>query len=287
MTTVYASTTYLGPGRTKIGDAIGYLQGLDLDGLEMGSTHLWQPEQDFIAAARTWAKETLVHNYCPPAQDDLILNIASLDKEIRAASIAHANKCISFAADIGAIGYTVHPGFRSEPTNATSAKTDGAYDFNFSDIEADYDTAFGLMIDALKELAASAEEAGILLAIETEGSVTKQGVLLMERPEEYDLLFKEIPAGVGINANIAHMMLASVVHGHSVEGFLEKFRSRIIAVELSHTDVHQDLHQSLKPDSPPLRFLDRIPDVPIVLEFRDATPDDIARSIDIVRSRLA
>lgn len=280
---VFASTTYLGPGRTPVGDALRGLQNCGLDGIEIGSTHLYQ--DDFAAQARTWTGATVVHNYCPPAKSEMIMNIAATDPTHRRASVEHAKKCLRFASEIGAELYTVHPGFKAEAVGTTEPDSKRSYDFAFAAVRAPQAEAFSRMLESLKELVDDAQRLGVALAIESEGSVTKQGVLLMETPGEYDDLFTAIPEGLGLNLNLAHTSLAARVHDFDVAQFLGTHAARIRAVELSHNDGHNDSHAPLTANSPVLDWVARLPDVPLILEFRDATPDQVATSAALVRSR--
>ena len=56
------------------------------------------------------------------------------------------------------------------------------------------------------------------------------------------------------------------------------------AVELSHNDGIADQHRPLEPDSWVLEWIPALPDVPLILEFREATRADIERSIALLRT---
>lgn len=279
---VYASTTFLGTGATDLAEPLGLLADIDLDGVELGSTHRWRGD---LAAevARLWSKPMLTHNYFPPAKDDMILNIASADTEIRSRSIAHMKHCLAFAADIGATLYTIHPGFLAEPKAAGNDPAARRFDFQFDGNGTPHARAFQLMIDALKDLVEAAAASGVRLAIETEGSLTSAGVTLMEEPAEYDRLFDAIPEGLSINLNLAHSSLAAKGRGFDLGDFVDAIVPRIAAVEISHNDGHGDQHRPLEPDAPVLDWIPRLPDVPLILEFRCAAAADIRRSAQILR----
>ena len=99
---IFASTTFHGTGPVALAEPLAMLSDIGLDGVELGSTHRWQADiQSDIR--RLWSKPLITHNYFPPAKDDLVLNIASLDPDVRMRSIEHMKFCLAFAADIGAI----------------------------------------------------------------------------------------------------------------------------------------------------------------------------------------
>ncbi len=280
---LFVSTSALGPTPTDIGAALDMLAGLACDGIELGSTHTWRA--DFADVVRRAARTPLlVHNYCPPARRDFVMNIGSVDPDLRAASVAHARTCLGFAAEVGATLYTIHPGYLAEPTGRQGQH---GYDFAFVGHRAEHDRAFSAMVESLKELAAVAANARLTLAIETEGSATNPGVLLMERPEEYERLFAAIPQGIALNFNLAHSRFAAKVHGFSLKSFVDQLHGRFAAVELSHNDGAVDQHRPLDPGSWVLDWIPRLGRVPLILEFRDATRADLDRSLALVRAQVA
>lgn len=279
---VYASTTFLGNRPTRLAEVLAALGDVDLDGIELGSTHQWQPDITEQVAAHC-SKPRLTHNYFPPAEHDMVLNIASADAEIRGRSIRHMKHCLAVAEEIGADLYTIHPGFLAEPVRPNSDLGIRAFDFKFRSDSTPYDRAFDLMTDALKDLLETAAGHGVRLAIETEGSLTSAGVTLMEQPAEYDRLFEIIPQGLHINLNLSHTSLAAKGHGFDMATFVSDIRNRIAAVEISHNDGHGDQHMPLEPGAPVLDWLPLLPDVPLILEFRCADADDIRRGVAILR----
>ena len=282
---VFASTTFWSDGPTELADVLELLAPLGLDGIELGSTHIWR--DDLVQVARRAKGRLFSHNYFPPAPDDLIINLASARDDILQASRRHALHCLDMAAEIGSELYTVHPGFLAEPTSAARQKADGAYDFSFATPSGTTEQGFQTMVESLRLLAEHAARRGIALAIETEGSVTKQGVLLMERPDEYIRLFDLLP-DLRINLNVAHSSLAAKVHGFDISQLIELVVPRLAAVELSHNDGHQDKHLPLVADSPMLAPLALIPSsVPVILEFRNASIADMEASIAIIRNLAA
>lgn len=281
---IFVSTTFQGQERTRVTDVVESLKGLPFDGLELGSTHLPEREDRIAAIPGIWGGRLLTHNFFPAAADDsLVLNMASSDPDARAASLAHFRYCLNVAARLGAEIYTVHPGFMAAPVKAASARGESYYDFEFAKDSVPHETAFNAMLDGLTQLLAEAQRLGVTLAIETEGSVTKQGILLMERPEEYDRLFAALP-GIRLNFNLAHSSLSAKVHGFDLGDFISRFGDRFAAVEISHNDGHSDQHAPLTPDSHVLDWAGRLPDVPWILEFRNATTADLLNSAQLLHN---
>ena len=284
---IFASTTSLGHGCTDLEDILPVMMDLGLDGIEIGSTHRWRPDLARIIN-RHRPGRFFTHNYFPPAPDELVINLASPDAVVRQASIDHARTCIDFAADLGAELYTVHPGFRATTATATTSRMPGtAFDFDFSGGSVPYEQAYILMRDALSDLLGHAQRASVRLAIETEGSMTRPGLLLMERPEEYRRIFAELGTGLWLNFNLAHSSLAAKLHGFSVSSFVAEFGQHFAAVEVSHNGGEQDDHKPLVAESYVFQWLPLLPDVPLILEFREASVSDLRHSAELLLTKVA
>ena len=178
----------------------------------------------------------------------------------------------------------MHGGFRAEATAAIHQRTGGGFDFQFGAARAAYATAFAHMIESLENLVDEARRCDIALAVETEGSLTERDVLLLERPEEFDALFAAIPDSLAINFNLAHTCLAAKAHGFDAADFIARFAHRFTAVELSHNDGVADQHLPVESGSWVLDWIPVLPDVPMILEFREAARSDIEHSIALVRA---
>jgi sugar phosphate isomerase/epimerase len=280
---LFASTTFLGNERTRVTEVVRAMQDTSLDGIELGSTHLFETEAVLLALRDAWRGRILTHNFFPPSGDEsFVLNLAAEDPQVRARSVAHCRYCIDIAARLGAELYTVHPGFMAVPLEAAFKRGESHYDFTFAENRIPHDAAFSASLESLGALLDHARNAGVTLAIETEGSITKAGILLMERPKEYDQLFAALP-GMKLNFNLAHTSLSARVHGFDVADFIVRFGTHFAAVELSHNDGHSDQHAALVPGSYVLSWIDKLPDVPWILEFRNASVADLEYSAGLIR----
>ena len=106
----------------------------------------------------------------------------------------------------------------------------------------------------------------------------------MEKPSEYRRLLKELGADLWLNFNLAHSSLSAKIHGFDLAAFIAEFSDRFTAIEISHNDGERDQHLPLTTDSYVWQWIPLLPDVPLVLEFREATAADIRRGVDLLRS---
>lgn len=281
---LFVSTTFASPEPSELEDVLGLIKHLGFDGVELGSTHKWQPDLVDVVK-RQGSTRWLSHNFFPPApESDFVINIASTESGKRRESLDHVKKCIEFASSINAELYTVHPGFLAQSIRPNNdGKGANGYDFNFSGNIAKREKAYDMLVDSLSSLISFARGCDVRLAIETEGSLTNPQSLLIQTPEDFAQLFDAIPNDLWINFNLAHTSLAATLYGFSVRDFISKFASRMAAAEISHYEGKRDEHLPLNDRSWVIKWLDHLPDVPLILEFRNATVNDLMSSRDIMR----
>jgi sugar phosphate isomerase/epimerase len=281
--TVFVSTTFV-PGDMPIGRAIEACVDHGLRSLELGSTHPFEPAP--LDVVRQYPLRYLVHNYFPPPEAPLVVNLASLDDDIYRRSRAHVERSLEFCAGAGALLYTVHPGFLSDPSGPGGGN--GSYDFLFSDAgpaRDRYERAYARMSEALAWTVERASAIGVRVAIETEGSVTRPDHLLLQRPAEYQRLFTRFsPGDLGINLNLGHLNLASAAFGFAREAFVDTVADYVVALEMSHNDGATDDHRLLRADGWYWAVIAdrRFADAYKVLEVRDARAADVAACAEMI-----
>lgn len=281
---LFVSTTWFGKGQTDVGEVLDAMEGLDIDGIELGSTHAWRDDLEAVVESKC-DHDIFSHNYFPPARDDIVLNIASLDGDMRDASVRHAREAIAFAARVGARLYTIHPGFLADALPPSQApRTDGTFDMVFGEnVRGGLDEALANLRRSLEVLMEDAARFGVPLAVETQGSFVDTGISLLERPGDYVTLHDLFDQGLAINFNLAHSGFAAGVYDFDLEDFVADHQKYFAAVELSDNDGRNDLHRPLSRESFVLPWISRLKTSPLILEFRDAAPADLTRSIELVR----
>jgi sugar phosphate isomerase/epimerase len=278
---IFLSTTFHGNTSTDIEEVLQLIEDIDIDGIELGSTHSYRSGIKNIIN-RGFDKRVVTHNFFPPAKNsDFVINIASDEDHIRTKSINHANYCIEFASSIGAETYTIHPGFLAKPD--VLKNSNNTYDFNFTNERISKKDAFANMLESLKVLLKTSKENKIKLAIESEGSLTEPGVLLMETVEEYEQLFNIFKEDIYLNVNLAHTRFASIQHKYKVEDFIKLYSEKIILAEISHNNGKIDQHLPLTDNSFIFDYLPLLPNVPYILELRNSTIPQIKQSIQLMR----
>lgn len=279
---LFLSTSF-NSDNSNLKNTLNLIKDLDLDGVEIGSNHSFDESfYDIIKSCNF--KKIIIHNYFPPMKDNnIVINLASNDNDIRNLSIKHALYCIEFASQVDAKIYTVHPGFLSEP-KIKKVNIKRNYDYNFSKIKISKNAGFKNMLNSLEILIKKAQDLGVILAIESEGSFTSKNVLLLETINEFENLFATFPNEIKINLNLAHTRIASKIHNYSLVSFIEKFNNNIVAAELSDNSGLIDEHLPLKKNSFVFDYINKLPNIPMILEFRDTNIRQIKKSIDLIRN---
>ena len=241
---IFVSTIFA-KDNSKISDALLICKKANISNIELGSNHIY--ENNFKKIIKQYNFRFIVHNYFPIPRKSFVVNIASSNKHIRNLSLKHIKKAISFCKEINSKLYTFHPGFVSDPIAAN--RSGNNYDFIWSVkiLNKNYKLAFDQMSSSLKKIVNFARKKNVRVAIETEGSFKKKFYLLMQRPEEYQKLFKYFDTkDLGINLNIGHLNLASKAFNFSKLKFVDMLKPYIVAIELSHNNGIEDQHLPLR-----------------------------------------
>lgn len=284
---IYVSTTYYGAKRSDLHKVLNQLNKLDIDGIEIGSTHTYKKKKELEKIFRNFkGKELFIHNFFPPKKNEnFVLNIASREKKIRDQSVDFIIESIEFSKKVGAKLYTFHPGFLSDaqPSMILPNKN---YDFKFNDKVSSKKLANQILIKSLKKIISHSKTKKIKIALETEGSSLKYNYLMMQKPNEFEDLFKIFPKNLFLNLNIAHSNFASKVFNFSLVNFIKQFKKKIAAVELSCNDGFHDQHLPIKSNSENLKYLKYLKNIPIILEFRNTNFQNIKNSIQVLKKNL-
>ena len=283
---IFVSTTYHKKTNLDLKKILSEISRLKIDGVEIGSVHKFDTRKNYKKIIKqNFKKKILIHNFFPPSKNkNFVINIASNNQKIRDESVDLVLRNIDFAESVGSNIYTFHPGFLSSLKPQKDIKKKN-YDFNYSDKEIfDYKKGFKNMVNSLKKITQYAKYKNIKIAIETEGSIQKKDFLLMQKPNEFIKLFKIIPKNLWINFNVAHSYFASKSFNFNLNNFIKLIKKKIIAVELSCNNGINDQHLPINVKSKNLKFIRNFKNIPIILEFRHSSLQDLKKSINILNS---
>jgi len=107
----------------------------------------------------------------------------------------------------------------------------------------------------------------------------------MERPSEYEAINHRLSKKIKFNLNLAHSRFASIQHEFLLSEFISKISDDIVLIELSDNDGFRDEHKPIARDSYIFRYLNQLSQIeaPLILEFRNASVDDIENSVNFIK----
>ncbi len=147
------------------------------------------------------------------------INIASPIKPLLNASLKRLKQSLQNASDMDAKLWVFHPGQRT-----------GIGQFYPG---ADYKT----MYQSIQELYASAEELGVNIALE---NLPKKYWFLMNSPEEFLRMYREINLPVGITMDLGHANLEG-----QLQPFFNLVADKIVHIHASNNDGSDDQHMGV------------------------------------------
>ena len=279
------STTFTSDN-SSLREALELCRSIDIEFIELGSNHKYEKNYDYI---REYSYKYLVHNYFPIPENSFVVNIASLNSAIRSKSIAHLKNAIDFCNDSGAHLYTFHPGFLTDPDGASLNSSN--YDFLWNDNHLNQDSyakAINNFYRSLDIIIPYAQSAGVCIAIESEGSISKKDHLIMQNPEEYLRLMELYsPEEIKVNLNVGHLNLASKAYSFSRFEFVENIYHYLVAIEFSHNDRKTDQHLPIKFDQwyIDLMMSDKYLNIYKILEYRNTDIKIIKKNVQMIRKK--
>lgn len=280
----FVSSTFLTDGSNVI-DYLDLFIEKGIKNIELGSNHAYCEkiyDYDFTMF------NTLVHNHFPPSKNNLIINIASNNDYIREASIDFIKKSISFSKNIRAKLYTFHPGFKSDPISTNNSELN--YDFIWKERKDEFKDNHieKIFLNSLDQIINYAKKIGQKIAIETEGSIGKSDLLLMQNIEDiYKFKHNYYPEDIGINLNIGHLNLAKKKFDFDELEFYNLIHDYIVAFECSHNSSKEDEHLPLIENAWYWNILKRQENLnkPKILEYRNLSIEEVIDSIMLVKRK--
>ena len=283
---LFVSTTYY-RDNVPVSEVLNQLKTNDINNVEIGSNHCWEPNYDYL---NRYKFNFLIHNYFPVPKKNIVINIASCNKNIRSESINHIKHSIEFASRIGAKLYTFHPGFVDDPIsqNISASNYDFIWQKNKS-VNNNISNIYQKMYESIKIICDFASKIGLKIAIETQGSYYQNDYLLMTKTQEYEDFINHFSQNeIGINVNIGHLNLSAKKNNFKISNFISKIDSHIVAFELSHNNGKKDEHVPMQENAWYWKILalKKFSKIPKILEFRNVSIYKLLENIKLCKNKL-
>ncbi|MEZ4701593.1 MAG: TIM barrel protein [Rhodothermales bacterium] len=287
------SACYLSTGafRTRSLDEIVFLcLRYDLRRIEL-SSGLDPFDMGQVAHRLEQLAPCLVHNYFPPPDPPIVLNLAAEDRSSLEASLALCRRAIDLSAAFGAPFYSVHSGFVAALTPDMLGNPD-AQAAAAATLTADaYERAFDRFCESASTLSRYARAAGVRLLFENNVQTREtagRNHLLMVRAEEFERFFARLnDSNIGVLVDTGHLRVSARTLGFSESEFCLRLAHRIHAFHLSENDGLADQNRPVTAASwfwPVVRLF---PKATVVLEAYGLSISQMLHQRDLVDQHLS
>jgi sugar phosphate isomerase/epimerase len=238
----------------------------------------------------SWIKaqkcQFLIHNYFPPPSESFVLNLASSNADIRSQSINFVCATLQLCAQMSIPFYSVHAGFITDPVGFGET----GFILPYPDSPDAPRQAMARFIDSLAICATEAKRLGLRVLVEN--NVCPQdlvGKLLLQRAEEFEELFRMLPARLplGILLDTGHLNVSARTFGFDVMDFVHTLAPYVMAFHVHENDGVSDTHQPVQEGSWIVELLNRkqFERLPVVLEARFDNVSAIVQHVDWLKGK--
>lgn len=192
----------------------------------------------------------LVHNYFPPENTGLVINLASGNTDIRKQSIEFCKKAIDLCVEVKSVYYTVHSGFCVDPVESQLGQDQTGL------ARIDRHQAIEYFYESLEEILSYAGAQRIIFCIEN-NVIESQN--LIDGKNQTDLMtsiddFRHLMNQPRLNPikfliDLGHLNIAALSEGFDKEEFLDLVKPRTTIFHISDNNGLLDQHLSPHFDS--------------------------------------
>jgi len=226
-----------------------------------------------------------IHNYFPPPEIPIVLNLASLDSVVARASIEHIKKAIQWSAELGQSTYSFHAGFLIDPKVEELGKKVEPRPLSTRR------EALSVFVERVNQIDDYALTHGVKILIENNVLSAnnflnfKSNPFLMADASECVDVMKQTSNNVQLLVDLAHLKVSAASLGFDPIDFLVTCDNWIRAYHLSDNDGTRDSNEPIRNDSwfwPHLKHgLDYYS-----LEIYGITPTELTLQRDLAKKHL-
>lgn len=261
---VYVSTSCLS-NQSNVFDVLDVYSGAGLRRVELGSRHNYFAPLS-PADFRRYNFDYLIHNYFPPPEKPIILNLASQNPVILKQSLLHMKRAIDFCHSLGIKLFTFHAGFCLDPDDKLQFPREQPFN---------YEESLNTFAESLDEINCYAQQKRVRLAVENNVLADYNLVsgynqfLLLCRAEEFERLWDRVPSdNVGMLLDLGHLKVTSHWLQFDKYQFIDRIKDRVFAFHLHENKGQVDEHARLDEKSWCWKVVSDkcFSDLPVILE---------------------
>lgn len=277
---IYVSTTAF--KSLSLEEIIEFAENESLN-LEFSSNLPYHPKS--YSLVKKTKIQRITHNYFPAPETPFVLNLASLDKQIRKKSIQHCIKALEFARQISAPFYAAHAGYCLDPKpNELGKKLKNT-------MVRSRDKYWEVFLESIWKIEKIARQLRVPFLIEnnvlTEENLYLNGnvnPLLCCDPIEINQLFNELQSEyVGLLLDTAHLKVSSNTLEFDLRKAVCLISSFVKAIHHSDNDGKNDTNKPIKKKYWFKEFMYSFRKVPQVLEVKNQSLSAINKQQTILK----
>ncbi len=226
------------------------------------------------------------HNYFPAPEIPFVLNLASLNEDIRRESINHCKRGLDLANHSQSPFFAAHAGFCIDPDPKELGNQLVAKSF-------DKLKCWDKFIDSLHEILVYAEKLDTAFLIENNviadfNLVNGENPLLCCDPEEINQLFEEMkfPKYLGVLLDTGHFKVSAQTLGFDLDNGIGEIASQIKGIHHNDNDGKRDVNHQLKPDYWFFKHLSKYIQIPHVLEVKCDSLDEVQEQLKLLNDQI-
>jgi sugar phosphate isomerase/epimerase len=232
--------------------------------------------------------DRLPHNYFPPPEKPFVLNLASINDEIRERSVQHCMQGLELAKASKASFYSAHAGFCGDPKPSELG--------NRIEFKSNFDRGlfWSRFTQSIKEVLTQAETLEVDFLIENNVcasvNLTSLGEnpLLCSDPDEIEKLILDIGnPRLGILLDTAHLKVSCRTLKFDLLAAVDRARPFVVAIHHSDNDAIIDNNQALNKSYWFFQQQSEFDNVMHILEVKNIDPDTIAAQISLLAKKRA
>jgi sugar phosphate isomerase/epimerase len=282
--TVYVSTSCLAD-ESNVFDVLEVYSRAGFRRVELGSRHKYLAPFS-PADFRSFNFDYLIHNYFPPPEKLIILNLASQNPAILRQSLLHMKRAIDFCHSLDIGLFTFHAGFCLDPDEKLCFPREQSFN---------YEASFNTFIESVDEINCYAQQKGVRIAIENNVLAEYNMVnghnqfLLLCRAEEFERLWNGVPSdNVGMLLDLGHLKVSSHWLQFDRYEFIDRIKDRVFALHLHENNGQVDQHAALDGTSWCWQVIsdDRFDGLPLILESSQLDIEQIIHQVWLMENIL-
>ena len=226
------------------------------------------------------------HNYFPAPEIPFVLNLASLNEDIRRESINHCKRGLDLAKQANAPFFAAHAGFCIDPDPKELGNQLIAKEFDKAE-------CWSRFLDSLSEILAYAEQLDTPFLIENNviaefNLVNGENPLLCCDSAEISRLFKEMnfPKYLGLLLDTGHFKVSAQTLGFNMDVEVEKIASYIKGIHHNDNDGKRDVNNQLTTDYWFFNHLSNYVSTPQVLEVKCDSLGEVQEQFQLLTNQI-